>query len=476
MNQRGKRIKALVFGAGRFYANRKEALWERAEVTGFLDNAQALHGREIDGRRVFFPWEAAGLEWEYIVLMSVKTDEMYRQLTGLGIPEERILVYQDLLQGELQVFGKREPEGEGRKRVLLVTTALDYTGAPLAALYAARALKQAGYETVLAAEGYDENLLREALGWGLTVYICPAIPHLGEEELRWMGEFDLFLVNTFPMMEAACRLASLGPVLWWIHEPYEIYGPVMEKWENRRASQGLADLPMRVCAVSEIPQRRFNSYFPGVIRELLPYGIPDEAVREGERKAEGPMVFALVGFVTQRKAQECFVRAAHALEEAYGKRAVFLLIGHMGEDGYSQEVQRLCGGHPQIKICGTYTREQMAGAYPSIDAVVCPSIEDPLPIVMTEAMMWGKALIVSEETGTRRYIKDQWNGLVCRAGDPASLYEKMEWVMEHREELGPMGRRARKTYEENFSMEAFSKRLGEEMEKTEAAWERGRKG
>lgn len=476
MNQAGKKIKALVFGAGRFYAKRKEKLWEKAEVVGFIDNAKELHGTEIDGKKVCFPWEAGQMEWEYIVLMSVKTEEMCRQLAGLGIPGERILFYKDLFRGELQTFGGRKAGEGNRKRVLILTTPLDYGGGSLAALYAARGLERAGYEAVLAADGYDERLLKEAVSWGLTVYICPSIPHLGPEELRWMEEFDLFIVNTFPMMEAAYELARLGPVLWWIHEAYELYAPFIKMRENRRASQSLAGLPIRVCAVSEISRKHFNSYFPGMIKDLLPYGIPDEAGGKIKERKEGPVVFALVGYVTERKGQECFVRAARAIEEIYGERAVFLLIGYFGENAYSRRVRELCAGHPQIQILGTCTREQMAEIYPSIDVVVCPSIDDPLPIVMTEAMMWGKALIVSEKTGTRQYIRDGLNGLVCGAGETAGLYEKMEWAMEHEEELPAMGRRARKIYEANFSMEAFSRRLGEEMQKTETAWERGMQG
>ena len=110
------------------------------------------------------------------------------------------------------------------------------------------------------------------------------------------------------------------------------------------------------------------------------------------------------------------------------------------------------------------TREQIKAAYEEIDVVVCPSREDPLPIVMTEGMMYGKVCIASDRTGTADLIREKENGLVCRAEDVDSLADAMEWALTHPEECAAIGRKARQTYESIFTMDAFRERLEDAME------------
>ena len=73
--------------------------------------------------------------------------------------------------------------------------------------------------------------------------------------------------------------------------------------------------------------------------------------------------------------------------------------------------------------------------------------------------MHSKVCIASDGTGMAEHIADGANGFICRAGDELSLREKMEYVAGHFGELSGMRERARKTYEENFSMDAFGRRI-----------------
>ena len=93
-------------------------------------------------------------------------------------------------------------------------------------------------------------------------------------------------------------------------------------------------------------------------------------------------------------------------------------------------------------------------------------MEDSLPIVATEAMMYGKVCIVSDKTGTADYLEDEKNGLICKAGDPKDLCRKMRWVIKNREKLKTMGSEARKVYEKHFTMDNFGKRLEEALKET----------
>lgn len=97
--------------------------------------------------------------------------------------------------------------------------------------------------------------------------------------------------------------------------------------------------------------------------------------------------------------------------------------------------------------------------------MVCPSREDSLPIVMTEAMMYSKPCIASDSTGTADYIKDGINGFVCKTEDSEDLCEKMRYFIHHQEKIEIMGKEARKVYEEYFTMDKFADRLCNQMQK-----------
>ena len=121
-------------------------------------------------------------------------------------------------------------------------------------------------------------------------------------------------------------------------------------------------------------------------------------------------------------------------------------------------------------MLGLLTREEIYGIFPHIDVVVCASREDSLPIVMTEGMMFGKVCITTDATGTADFIRDGENGFVVPAGDDQALKEKMEWILYHRDRLADIGRNARKTYEQYFSMDVFGANLEKALLETKSKW------
>ena len=86
-------------------------------------------------------------------------------------------------------------------------------------------------------------------------------------------------------------------------------------------------------------------------------------------------------------------------------------------------------------------------------------MEETMSIVTTEGMMYGKLCIVSDRTGMADYIKEGENGFICKVGDVVNLYEKIRYIIHNREKLLEIGKRARKTYEEYFTMDRFEENL-----------------
>ena len=102
--------------------------------------------------------------------------------------------------------------------------------------------------------------------------------------------------------------------------------------------------------------------------------------------------------------------------------------------------------------------------YEEIDVVVCPSRNDPMPVVVTEGMMMKKVCIVSEDVGQATILTDGESGLICRTGDAEDLCKKMKWAIDHKDRCVEMGNKAHELYKQFFSMEKFEHNVMKIME------------
>lgn len=457
-------MKLVIFGAGKYYLNRKEQLFrlcEEAEIVCYIDN-KADENTIFEGRKVLKPYQLNNIIYDKILLMSKNYLEMRSQLIALGCLEESIWTWDQFIcemsHGKFQFFGGESGYKKGRS-ILIISTDLGYNGGSIAAAYAAKELSNR-YEVVLAAPRGDIKFVKEMVAYGISILICPAIPYLGNEEIHIIKKFDVIIVNVFQLLPVVCQVSKLCPTFWWIHEPKHFYKQVFAKYPQYENVNSFKKVNIK--AVSKIAQSGFNSYYPQRIFDTMAYGIPDMGICERhERKT---ITFALVGAVIENKAQDIYIQAAKLLDTPID--ISFRIIGSIGEDNYCNKIRHLVENDMRFKIEGKCTREEMAKIYREIDVVVCPSWEDSLPIVMTESMMYGKVCIASDKTGTADFIEDGVNGLICKAGDVANLSSKMQWILDNTDKLDEMGRKARKTYEEHFTMDKFSNRLEAAIQET----------
>lgn len=75
--------------------------------------------------------------------------------------------------------------------------------------------------------------------------------------------------------------------------------------------------------------------------------------------------------------------------EKWEKNAEFWIIGSISEK-LRKQYEKL----KALKILGEMDHEELMGIYPEIDIVVCPSRNDPLPVVLAEGMMNKKCVLL----------------------------------------------------------------------------------
>lgn len=452
-------MKILIFGIGAHYLRLESELDEYMTgdtLLGFVDN-NAENRRNFAGHKVYLPQEAARLDFDLIVLASIHWQAMRAQLIELGVSRAKIML--DMRYIALKAGGKKTfygaPLATAKRKIVLVAHDMYYDGGSLVAAYAVAAMRAREIDVLLLAPRFDPRLRRELLTKG--AYLCefPGMTYANDVDLLWLRDYDAALVNVFPNITLAVKLHKIIPTVWWLHECSEatthIFSDYMARFPEFTAMEAIK--PLNIYAVSNLAARAFAEFYPGCVRGLLPFGIPDE--RSFSTRNSEQITIAIIGNVQTRKGQIFFVDAYERVKTS-ATRA--LIIGNYKGDSYASVV-RARAAEVGAELTGVLTREELAARFADIDIVVCPSLEETMSIAVIEGLMNGCICITSDNTGVADYIEDGKNGFICKTGDTDSLAAKMRYAIEHITEIGPMRVKARETYKQHFSMEAFGERL-----------------
>lgn len=451
-------MKVLLFGTGYFY--RLYRHWFSDEdIVALLDNSVAKQGQVLDGKRIVSPEAGARMQFDVVFVLSMYYREMREQLVALRVPAEHIygifdichFVQSDAANMAVQEFAAPRKRGTGRPRIALLSYDLRRNGASFAALYAAEVLADSYDVTVLSTA--DGPLREPFLQAGIDVWVAPVLQIATRQDLPWLGEFQLLLCNTFNWYYFLSQRDVTQPVLWWLHDAACYYEMV-----DYDVLRGLDRRGLTVAAVGPVAQRAVQSFLPEAqIHDML-YGLPDacpaDYVPQGGRRVR----FAVIGMVQVRKGQDLFISAIRQLPTAVREKAEFLIVGD-DTSTFAEAQRQLCATLSEVQFTGEMDRQSLLQCYADIDVLVCPSREDPMPVVITEAMMFKHPCIISDHVGTTKYLSDASDGIIYPVDDVSALAAAMQRFIESPQLAVTMGKRARQVYEKVFGMAAFQRRL-----------------
>lgn len=92
-----------------------------------------------------------------------------------------------------------------------------------------------------------------------------------------------------------------------------------------------------------------------------------------------------------------------------------------------------------------------------LDFIVLSSLWEGLPLTPIEAFSVGKTVVATGVDGTLEIVKDKENGVLVKPKDSRDLAEGINWILKHPEQRIEMEKRAKTTFEEQFSFETLSK-------------------
>ena len=339
---------------------------------------------------------------------------------------------------------------------ILVTNGMGYGGAPLVVLEAAKIYKKKGYNVVIYTEFYGD-LVKVCKNENLDVWISPRNCKMFSK-LIFKCNFKFALVNTAVMYKWIQKFEMHNiPTIWWLHEADSYIAPIAQDMPSKLSSN------IMVLTVSDRTVATLKKYKIQYDSRMLYYGIDDMNENDNsfiDKKNGEEYVFLVMGAICSRKNQIFAIKAYNQLSENIRKKSKMLFVGEPlnKDDSYYVEFINEVKKYPNIKYIPRVERKNIPMLYRQIDALICCSIDDPLPVVVTECLMFKKNVIVSSGTGQYYMIKDGYNGYSYLESDIDSLCEKMElsWKNKNNKTLN---KNARKLYIDNFTKKVFEKNI-----------------
>lgn len=376
-------------------------------------------------------------------------DDLTKQMQKNAVHGARLMYLPDVLISY--------DKNSGRK-ILLISHELNLTGAPVALRHFARCLKEAGYCPVILSH-HEGNLAEVIASDGIPVMICPTL--LTSDVLEnFVGLFDLVVASTIVMAPVVSMLSGTDvPVLWWIHEAAASYVPV-----HMAQMPTLLAPNVVVRAGGTYARLLLEKHRPLYDVDDLLYYVPDFSdKRQADTAAftlpaaaEGKKLFCLVGMIERRKGQDVLVDAVLQLSQEQLSASYFVFVGRPCYRPNHQKIMALCDRfRDNVLYIEELPEKKLYALYRLMDCLICASLDDPMPIVVTEAMQLSKLIICSENTGSAALLRQENSGLVYANNDPHELALNIIRVLEQCSQLDPMRNAARYTYEKYFSRAVF---------------------
>ena len=188
----------------------------------------------------------------------------------------------------------------------------------------------------------------------------------------------------------------------------------------------------------KIDESKIHVIYNGVDTKLFHPGIKQQknSIREQWDIPDVANVFVFVGSGFERKGLLQVLRSFKSLPE----NCYLLVAGYdKHEQFYREEADRL-GINSRVKFLGP--QKDVIPCYAAADVFILPTLYDPFPNVVLEALACGLPVITSTKSGAAEVITDYGNGFVCDAYDLEKLQDAMR-ILSDKEVAESMGKQAR---------------------------------
>lgn len=453
-------MKLIIFGTGKYYQEFKKYI-SPEQIVCFVDNNPNKQCEYLDGKAIKAAQDVDFSACDYVLVMVMRYQDIYRQLRELGVPCEKIKAFFDL--GDLfhiePVVNYRDNKiclkdwvKTHEKKVLLVAHELTRNGVAVVLMNTVDVLCELGYSVVitgLIGGALEDDIQERNIGYISSIGEL----YCGFEMQKYIQSFDFVIAGAVGTAHFVRCIAETDiPIIWWMHESNDqnfIDFDIPERSNIYYYAGGKRVIDM------------FKKYYPDRKIEKLLYFLPDKEMLN-DKVINSKLRISVIGAVNYRKAQDIFVDAVSRLAETERMSVEFDIVGAITEPVINIEEVK---SKLQINYLGELSESKLGEYFETIDILVSCSRDDPMPVVVTQAMQNNILCIVSDQVGQSEYIHSGKDGFVFHSGDSEELANILKYCIENINMVERMGQASYGIFEAYFSQKVMRDNLQEIIRK-----------
>lgn len=342
-----------------------------------------------------------------------------------------------------------------KNSVLLLSHELSLTGAPIALMNMAKILKSMGFAPIVLSPKNGEleiELQQNLIDYVVEPYLLVKLYRKDRKLYHFLESFSVIVFNTIDTLKYARYLSLNCRKICWVHEGEFGYKCAEACFDVKEAFSYMDE----VYSVGSYSKSFTDKYVPVEKSKILLYGIENLRVVPSYKNND-KLTFGIVGVCCERKGTDLFVKAVNNLSENVRKNCFFKVIGQMANNDFCNKL-KLLARQENIVFTGQLSHEETLKEISGLDVIVCPSLDDPMPIVCTEAMQLRKVVVCSNRTGTATFIKHGINGFIYDLKKD-KLENVINDVYDKRTSLKEVGERWHRVFEKNFITGVFEQKI-----------------
>ncbi len=351
---------------------------------------------------------------------------------------------------------------QNKKNILVVTHDFSRTGAPKVAFDLCKSLKDI-YQAEICVVGPEYGKLQDDfVNQGFRTFYYSDLPKKKSSFVEFCNKFDLIIISSlarefFYALDVCQNIKT--PIVWYTHE--------IHKKDDKFVKIALRNSKVTLC-VSPLTDKSVKYIDKNANTRLLMYGLKEEDTTPYSQD-EDKVVFICIGTIGKRKNQKTFVEAIKLMPDDLRQKSMFYVIGSplQKEDfKYESELKSITKNIDNIEFIRNIPQNELFEYYRKSDCVVCTSIQDPLPIVVTHGFMFGKIPLISNRIGQALLCENGKNAILFEPTNPKELCGLMSEIVQDKEKFRKIGTNSRNIYDKYFSMDSFKKNLKKYLDET----------
>ena len=163
----------------------------------------------------------------------------------------------------------------------------------------------------------------------------------------------------------------------------------------------------------------------------------------------GEILIGCFGRLVWQKGIEYLIRSVPAVTSKF-ENTRFVIVGDGPERSYLEKIASEINVSKRVVFTGFV--DNLLPWLSRVDIVAIPSLQEGFPMITLEAMAMGKPIVATQIDGIAEQLQHRRTALLVPPRSPAALSEAMAALIQNKTLAGELGRKARRSAEEHFSL------------------------